>query len=243
MRWSWTFGIVLVIAVAGEATAGPPFFTDDPEPVDYRHWEFYLSSTQEWRGNDLDAAAPLVEVNYGALPDVQLHVVAPVGYVRAGGSRMYGYSDTEIGAKYRFVHETGDAPQVGVFPLIELPTGNSGANLGHGRIQAYLPVWIQKSWGKLTTYGGGGFWYNPGPDSRNWAYAGWEVQYDFSDLFTMGGEAYYHTPDSPDGSRGSGFAVGGFLNLSEQHHILFSLGHSASGENTTTGYLGYQITI
>jgi len=26
------------------AVAGPPFVTDDPEPVDYRHWEFYIAS-------------------------------------------------------------------------------------------------------------------------------------------------------------------------------------------------------
>ena len=24
--------------------AGPPFFTDDPQPVDFKHWEFYISS-------------------------------------------------------------------------------------------------------------------------------------------------------------------------------------------------------
>ena len=26
------------------ALAGPPFVTDDPEPVDYQHWEFYIAS-------------------------------------------------------------------------------------------------------------------------------------------------------------------------------------------------------
>ena len=25
--------------------AGPPFLTDDPEPVPFKHWEFYLFST------------------------------------------------------------------------------------------------------------------------------------------------------------------------------------------------------
>ena len=27
------------------AQAGPPFMTDDPEPVDYQHYEFYTFST------------------------------------------------------------------------------------------------------------------------------------------------------------------------------------------------------
>ena len=26
--------------------AGPPFKTDDPQPVDLHHWEFYLASQQ-----------------------------------------------------------------------------------------------------------------------------------------------------------------------------------------------------
>jgi hypothetical protein len=26
------------------AIAGPPFRTDDPEPVEYEHWEFYVAS-------------------------------------------------------------------------------------------------------------------------------------------------------------------------------------------------------
>jgi len=28
----------------GVANAGPPFRTDDPEPVDYQHYEFYTFS-------------------------------------------------------------------------------------------------------------------------------------------------------------------------------------------------------
>ena len=37
------FCALALLGVAGAARGGPPFVTDDPEPVDYQHWEFYTS--------------------------------------------------------------------------------------------------------------------------------------------------------------------------------------------------------
>lgn len=34
----------LALAAPGTALAGPPYATDDPEPVEYRHWEIYIAS-------------------------------------------------------------------------------------------------------------------------------------------------------------------------------------------------------
>jgi hypothetical protein len=50
-------------------------------------------------------------------------------------------------------------------------------SIGQGSVQAFPPIWLRKSWGKFTTYGGGGFWYNPGAQSRNWVFAGWQVRF------------------------------------------------------------------
>jgi hypothetical protein len=177
------------------------------------------------------------------MPDMQLHIVAPLGYVRTTEGTHYGYSDTEIGVKYRFIEETEMLPQVGFFPLVEIPTGNANKQLGNGKFQAYVPFWIQKSWGRLTTYGGGGVWYNPGPDRKNWGFAGWEIQYDFSELLTLGEEINYQSAETQDSKSSTGFNLGGFINLTEHHHILFSLGHNLSGDAAFTGYFGYQLTI
>src|SRR5580700_4424714 len=64
----------------GSAHGGPPFVTDDPEPVDYQHWEFYIASIQSKYGGDWSGTAPHFEVNYGAVPDLQLHMIAPLAY-------------------------------------------------------------------------------------------------------------------------------------------------------------------
>ena len=129
--------------------AGPPFVTDDPETVEYKHWEVYLA-TQYMHDRDQDLSTlPHLEVNYGLIPNVQIHLIAPLVYVKPeGASSQYGYGDTELGVKYRFIQETDYIPQVGIFPLVELPTGDSEKGLGNGRTQYFLPVWLQKSCGR-----------------------------------------------------------------------------------------------
>ena len=233
----------LFSVISTSALAGPPFRTDDPQPVDYQHWEFYVASMQQFDNNQTSATLPHFEINYGIVPEVQLHLVAPLGYVHDADATHYGYSDTEFGIKYRFAEETETTPQVGIFPLVEVPTGNENKQLGTGKVQAYIPVWIQKSWGNWTTYGGGGFWYNPVPDQKNWIFAGWELQYDFSKLVTLGGELCYQTANAPNSEASGSFNLGGFINFDEANHLLFSFGHSLSGNATTTGYIGYQLTI
>ena len=36
--------ILLVLIASPKAFAGPPYITDDPEPVEYQHWEVYFAS-------------------------------------------------------------------------------------------------------------------------------------------------------------------------------------------------------
>jgi len=236
------FSFLLLLPAPPTIPAPPSSTADDPPPVYHLH-EDYVASQQLLAGGETNATLPHFELNFGVIPNMQLHLVAPLGYVHAAGATHYGYADTEIGIKYRFVEESESCPQIGAFPLVEIPTGNEEKGLGNGKIQAFVPVWAQKSWGKLTTYGGGGFWYNPGPDRRNWGFAGWELQYDFSQALTLGGELYYQTADTRDGQSSDGFTFGGIVNLNEQNHLLFSIGHSLSGAGETSSYIAYQLTI
>ncbi len=82
----------------GAAMAGAPFLTDDPVPTDHGHWGIYgfTAGTQVKGGTT--AILPGVEVDYGAAPNLDLHVVAPLGASKAsGGATQYGYGDTELG--------------------------------------------------------------------------------------------------------------------------------------------------
>ena len=227
----------------GKLIAGPPFLTDDPEPVELHHWEFYVASQSVFEPGSGAGSLPHFEVNYGAVPDVQLHILLPLGYTYANNSKLnYGISTTELGVKYRFLHETDGMPQIGTFPFVEVPTGNKDIGLSSGYYSYFLPLWMQKTIGKWTTYGGAGWWINPGAGNRNWLYAGWLAQYEFSDIFTAGGELYYHSPQTTTDAAATGFNLGGYVNIDEHKHVLYSVGRNITGAKLITLYIGYQAT-
>ena len=235
--------VVLFLSVSVHALAGPPFRTDDPEPVEYRHWEGYLASEGGFDRDQTSFTAPHVEINYGIVPDVQIHMIAPFAYVKAEGeSSHYGYGDMEIGAKYRFIQETECRPQVGVFPLVVYPTGDKDQGLGSGEVQAFLPIWVQKGWGPWKTYGGGGYWINPGKDNKDYWFFGWEVERDVTESLTVGAEVFHQTPSEAGGESSTGFNAGAIIDLSDVHHVLLSAGRDFSGPNEASFYVGYQFT-
>lgn len=224
--------------------AGPPYVTDDPEPVEYQHWEVYLASQLAHDGGTWSGTAPHVEVNYGVLPNLQLHLIAPLAFVRpARGRTQYGYADTELGAKWRFLEEISWHPQVGTFPLLELPTGDRERGLGSGHVQAFLPLWLQKSIGPWTTYGGGGYWLNPGVGNQNWWFTGWQVQYQLLPRVTPGVELFHATAKEKGGTEETRFNVGVVLDISDLQHLLLSAGQGVQGPNRVQIYLAYQLTF
>ena len=232
------------LCVSVTALAGPPFRTDDPEPVEYRHWEFYVASQGDLDHDETSLTAPHIELNYGVLPNVQLHLIMPFEYVKPKGERShYGYADMELGVKFRFVQESDLCPQAGVFPIVILPTGSQNKELGNGHVQLFLPLWMQKGWGPWKTYGGGGYWVHPGPGNKNYWFFGWEVQRDMTRYFTLGAEVCHQTLSEVGGRGSSGLNVGAIINFNDFHHVLFSAGRSFSGPYRTSYYLAYQLTL
>jgi hypothetical protein len=136
-------------------------------------------------------------------------------------------------------------PMVGIFPIYVAPTGNQVRGLGNGSYQLFLPVWLQKSWGKWTTYGGGGYWINHASGTKNNWFFGWLVQRELSDQWTAGAELFHRTGQLAGQRNSSGFNIGGSFNPSEHHHILFSSGKglkNATDTNKLSSYLAYQLT-
>jgi hypothetical protein len=223
----------------GPAFAGPPFLTDDPEPVEYKSSEFYVFSTYDKGKDGKEMAIPAFEYNYGAFPDTQLHIVVP--FVRSapnGEKKEYGLGDMELGVKYRFVHETETIPQIGIFPMAELPTGDSDKGLGNGKTWWRLPLWIQKSWGDWGTYGGAGYAINRATGQKNYPFAGWLVQKNLSEKLTLGGEIFGRSKDTEDGRSTTILNFGGFFRPTHDFNVLFSVGHSVNGESHSIAYLG-----
>ena len=241
LRLAAISGFLVLVA---PALAGPPYSTDDPQPVDFHHWEAYLVGTWNREGTGTTGDAPHIEVNFGAAPNLQLHVIAPLSYSRAlrGGS-TYGPGDVELGMKYRFVEETDSRPQIGAFPLVELPSGDASRGLGDGSVRAFLPLWLQKTVEKWTTYGGGGYWINPGEGNKDWWFAGWQAQMQLTSVFAPGAEVFYQSPQTVGGSAEVRFNVGAILDVEEHHHILFSAGRAFHGCHCSQAYVAYLLTL
>ncbi len=223
--------------------AGPPFITDDPVPVPFKHWEFYISSIDNLQNHEWSGTLPHFEVNYGLIRNMQVHLLVPINYSSAQHQDpKFGYADTEVGVKYCFLQETKSRTQIGTFPIFELPTIRN-RNFSNGKAKIFIPFWAQKSWNKLTSYGGAGYLINPGADNKNSLFTGWEVQYDFSQAISLGEELYFQTADVANGKDVTAFNIGGSINPSDKMHFIFSFGHSISNENFFSSYLGILWTI
>jgi hypothetical protein len=233
----------MICCLAGPAAASPPFLTDDPEPVDYRHWEFYTFSAIDKTEDGQQTQAPAFELNYGFAPNFQAHIVFPfIASLQQGVPDVYGPGDTELGIKYRFLQETAKTPMAGVFPMLELPTGDDDRGLGNGRSWVKLPLWLQKSWGtqghQWTTYGGGGYAINTEPGQRNNPFGGLLLQRDLGEKLTLGGEIFAQGSTDQGGQSTLIANVGGYYNFTKDFSLLLSLGHSVAGEEHLIGYLG-----
>jgi hypothetical protein len=234
------FGLVAALLLARSVAAGPPFQTDDPEPVPLHHYEAYAFGVFDHAEGSTFAQAPAFEFNVGAAPELQLHVVVPLAYQSAGGA--FGMGDVELGLKYRFVKETSGRPQIGAFPMLELPTGDGESGLGNGRPWARLPVWLQKSLGAWTTFGGVGYEVNHAPGMKDSVFGGWLLQRALDKRLTVAAEVFSQQAQET-GGRGTTFVDGGgYLGLRGGLSLLFMLGHTVAGESHAVGYLGLYYT-
>jgi hypothetical protein len=231
--------MVLILGSALSLQAGPPFLTDDPDPVDLNHWEFYVFGQAERTAEANFISGPAFEFNYGVLPNTQIHLVTPEASISTPESGWTsGYGDTELGVKYRFIKETDSLPEVGIFPMVELATGSGTRELGNGKTWYRLPLWLQKSWGPWTIDGGGGVALNSAPGERNQGFAGLLVQRDLGKYLTLGTEIFQQPNDITFGRATQIANAGGYLKFTEKFNLLFSAGRSISGERYTVWYLG-----
>lgn len=237
------------LLASSSAHAGPPFRTDDPEPVDVGHWEIYEFSTATHVAGDTAGTLSGIDANYGAAPGLQLHAAFPIAFDKLGDSGLVaGYGDTEFGFKYRFVTEDegGWRPQVAIYPAIDFPTGDAARNLGTGQTHMFLPTWLQKSFADWTSFAGLGYCVNPGVGNRNYWYFGWALQRQLARNVAVGAELFHQTASTVGGKDQTGFDLGVTYDLSEHYHLLFSAGQGLQNRTTTNAFSYYaalQITF
>ncbi len=139
--------------------------------------------------------------------------------------------------------ELRSVPQIGVFPLVELPSGSEAKGLGEGHAQILLPLWLQKSWGTWTSYGGVGYWLETGAGTRDSWFLGWQLQRRVSTKAVLGAELFHTTAKQSETGPETRVNLGAVIDLSEAHHVLLSAGRGIEGSNRFQAYVGYQLTF
>jgi hypothetical protein len=251
-RWQCSFVILCLFASLPRlcAQAGPPFQTDDPTPVDLGHYEAYVFGMVDGTPAEIDPVVPGFEFNWGALPNVQLHAILSLGGVvpldnpdqHPGGPSAYGLTDMELGIKYGFIKQTKDRPQIGAFPMFEIPTGDSTKGLGLGKVSYKLPIWVAKDLGPWSLCGGMGYAVVPQTGFSNYLYGGFLVKREINKKLELSTEVFSHGRESD--ATGQKLAstmidAGGYYHFkSPGWQLLFAYGHSIAGQTENYGYLG-----
>lgn len=225
--------------------AGPPFLTDDPDPVDRHHAEIN-AIYQEVRTSDGRAGVLSGEVNQGCAREVQCHVAAPLAFARPdGGPFRTGLGDVELGAKFRFLHDDDSVWSAAIYPTVSLPTGDESRGLGNGRAQLLLPVWVQRSAGPWNFDAGVAWLANPARDARNSLFAGLLARRSFGDRLSLGAEVFRRSSVAQGVPTSCGFNVGAIASVSPHQNLLVSAGRGLSGVQTNRRsiFMAYQLEL
>lgn len=235
--WRYLIVVASLSGLSRLAVAGPPFATDDPEPTDYKHYEIYLFGSGTSTHDGVGGAAG-IDFNYGAAPNLQLTVVAPLGYDHpASGSSAIGLGRVELAAKYQFRQQNDAGWDVAVFPRIFLPAGT--AAIGERHASLLLPLWFGKDWSGWSTFGGGGCELNRGGDSRDLCLFGWALTRNVNRDLMIGAEVTHASADTVGGQATTGLGAGFLYNLGGRFHLLGSVGPGIQNANDTNRYSWY----
>ena len=225
--------VVTFAALASPALAGPPYLTDDPAPTDTGHWEIYAFAAGEGRRSTLDADAGL-DLNYGALPGVQLTATLPLSFSHVPGEGWRGGTgDLELGVKYRFFEERGFS--AAVFPRAILPTASHAPG---EKTRLLLPLWLQKDFaGGTSLFGGGGYMLNPGRGNRDFWQAGRALPHAVRTPRSGGADVTRQGQDAVGSTAQTRAGLGAIARLSDHYALLVSAGPTWADHRT--GYHAY----
>ncbi len=149
----------------------------------------------------------------------------------------------ERGTKIAFIKETPNFPQIGIFPMYEMPTGSLNKGLGVGKVWYKLPLWMQKNWGKWLFDGGGGYQLVEQAGFRSFPYTGWLVKKELSERLELGAEVFAHGREGIATAQTQSATLidaGGYYHFKHNpnQQFLFCYGHSVAGQTENYAYVG-----
>lgn len=232
-RWA----AIAALLCATPALAGPPYLTDDPEPTDLGHYEIYLFAGGS-AARDSATGEGGIDFNYGAATDLQLTAVLPVSWSSPNaGPSAASLGNIELAAKYKFLHQEDFGVDVAFFPRVFLPAGS--AEVGERHVSLLLPVWIGRTWGRWSAFGGGGCTLDHGGGSQNFCQLGLALTDQVTERLQLGAEVYHQTADMIGGKASTGLGFGATYDLTPHAHLMASFGPGIQNAGDTGRYNWY----
>lgn len=234
--------VLLFVTLSCTASfAGPPFVSDDPQPTDYKHFEIYAFA-QGSEARDGTGSAFGIDFNYGAAPDLQLTAVIPLEVdMPSSGSSAVGLGNVELAAKYKFLHQEDIGWDVAVFPRVFFPSGS--AEVGEKHFSLLLPVWLGRSWGDWSTFGGGGCVINRSGDSQDYCLMGWALTRRVLPNLQIGAEVVHQGADSKGARPSTGVGAGLIYDVNDNVHLLAYAGPGLQNAAETARYSWYSSVL
>ena len=217
------YALFLLALFVTPALAGPPYQADDPEPTDNGHFEIYAFNKGAIARQGAGGSSG-VDFNYGAAENLQITAVLPADFdAPTGGTDLIGFGNVELAAKYRFLRQNSFGLDVSIFPRVFLP---SPSKVGDRQFSILLPIWIEKDWGKVSAFGGGGCQLSPDPQQRTFCLYGGVLTRQVLDKLQLGVELFHQTSDSSGAPPSTTVGLGARYDVDDHYHLL---GYVADG--------------
>jgi hypothetical protein len=220
---------IAALAASDVAIAGPPYSTDDPEPVEAGHWEI-IPGVAGSHESGVTAGELAFDISYGLAEGVQLTLVAPVLYEHSQSLRS-GLGRVETEVKWRFHEQRDDSfvPEMAFAPTVIWPTAAAGYDSDSASF--LLPLWMHKDIGEWSVFGGGGYQINPDEHRRDSWEAGIAIARKLGERLEVGAELFHEKPDVPIERSFTILDVGVEWQLSQNWSLMGSAGPTDFGHS------------
>jgi Putative MetA-pathway of phenol degradation len=236
--------MLFAFALPAAAQGGPPFIGDDPGTPGDGNWEINVATYAERHPTERIYNAPILDMNYGLGPRIQLKYQVPYLVDGADGDpTRSGLGKSLAGVKWRFYDSGEEGLQISTYPQLEFnnPTSSLERGLVDYGTRFYLPIELTKKVGPFVVNPEIGYWF-ANKAGAAWA-AGIVVGRDVTKKLELDGEIY-NTANTNGSNHWNTFDGGGRYKLEEHFLVLFMAGRSfrapSSGQPQFFGYLGMQ---
>jgi hypothetical protein len=193
-RQKFAAGLFALISAFISATAfgqaGPPMIGDDPGTPGNGKWEINIAYTGVQTEHVTAMDLGYLDINYGLGDNIQVNYQGGVLAGKQNGQGyQYGWDDSLVGFKWRFLDQEKNGIDMSVFPQVGFNTTSSFAHNGivESGASCFLPFEIAATFGKWELDGELGYQYYE-HDRNQWA-GGPVIGYLLNDRVELIGEA------------------------------------------------------